>query len=127
MQIPREENLPWYTWLEGRQKTGYARLILFLSKNKWLPFDLNILKYEQGSLAPPHADLVQGYSHFRLNIVHWRSEIGGEFSCEHPIFVWWRVNFFRSDYIHSVSKIKKGSRYLLSIGFCVKNNLLNIF
>ncbi len=115
------EDPPWFTWIQGRQKSGYEKFILFIRDKKFLPCDCYFLRYTKGSLVPEHTDPVPGYRHYRFNLILWKPELGGELKCEHPIFVWWRINFFRSDKAHSVTKIKKGCRYLFSVGFGLKD------
>ncbi len=109
----------WWCWLAGRQRSGYEKMILFINRH-FVPFDLHLLKYLQGSFVPSHVDYIAGYRHYRLNIILRQPLEGGVFECRHPIFVSRWVNFFRSDRVHSVTKINKGSRYVFSIGFCIK-------
>lgn len=115
MNKPIEQ--PWYKWISGRQKSGYEKMILFIN-TRVVPFDFYILKYLKGSFVPEHTDYIPRYRHYRLNIILRQPIQGGKFICHHPIFTSKWVNFFRSDRPHSVSKIKKGSRYVFSIGVC---------
>ena len=47
-----------------------------------------------------------------------KADLGGEFICSNSIFETKRVKLFRPDVSeHQVSKVIKGSRYLLSIGW----------
>lgn len=82
------------------------------------PFDVYILIFREGQEIPPHVDKVDRGEHYRLNIVLKASESGGEFICRSPIFENRRIKYFRSDISeHAVSRVLKGSRYVLSIGW----------
>ena len=106
-----------FEWFKGRQDTGYEAFTLIYSKR--LKFDCYILRYKIGSFIPPHIDKVNSdEKHYRLNIVIWPAKKGGELNCEKSIFRVGPINFFRPDlYIHSVSKVEEGVRYVLSIGW----------
>lgn len=101
-------------WLEGRQKSGYEKLPLI--SGSW--FDSYILRFREGTEIKPHVDPVQEKKHYRLNIVIWKAKEGGEFVCRDPIFETARIKLFRPDISeHSVTKVTKGIRYVLSIGW----------
>ena len=85
--------------------------------NPLVPFDVYLIKYPEGSRIDTHTDPVEGWRHVRINIVLKLAKKGGAFSCEGRIFGKQRLNIFYSDMPHQVSKIEKGSRLLLSIGF----------
>ena len=105
-------------WILGRQGTGYYKLKLFQSR--LLGVDLYLLKYPPGSSIPIHSDPVPGRKHYRVNLVLIRGK-GGEFWCQHPILILGkRLNIFRSDFPHSVSKVEK-TRLVLSLGYTRKN------
>ncbi len=105
-------------WKLGRQGSGY--LLLTLINNKICPFDLHIVKYPEGSSIPLHKDPVENGRHFRLNIIL-SSTKGGEFLCSQCIISTKYVKLFRPDINeHSVTKIEKGTRYVLSIGWALK-------
>lgn len=83
-----------------------------------LPFDIYLLRFPEGCEIPPHRDEVKTGRHYRLNIVLKHAKVGGEFYCESPIFERARIKLFRPDICeHSVSKVEKGKRYLLSLGW----------
>lgn len=111
-----------FKWISGRQTSGYFKMLLATS-NFPIPFDLYFLKFPEGSFIKEHIDPVKsGYKHFRLNIILKKSKIGGEFISEKHIFESSRIKFFRPDiYKHSVTKIEKGNRYVLSFGFLIKD------
>lgn len=101
-------------WVEGRQGTGYLRKALIFGSF----FDLQLLKFPEGSYIPEHSDPVIHHRHYRINLIL-KNAIGGDFKCENTIF---KINkflyFFRPDLEkHSVSMIEKGTRYVLSFGF----------
>lgn len=104
-------------WIDGRQGTGYKKIKLLESK-KFL-FDCYLLYFPEGSEIPPHRDPVpQGYKHYRLNIFLVKAIEGGIFLCKNTIHSFSRFQLFRPDVEeHSVSKITKGYRLVLSIGW----------
>jgi len=106
-----------FRWQSGRQLSGYDKMLLLQSM--WpLPFDVYILRFPQGSEIAPHTDPVSLGQHYRLNIVVWRAASGGEFVCATPIYASSRVKLFRPDACeHSVTRVNKGTRYVLSIGW----------
>ena len=56
--------------------------------------------------------------HYRCNIVVKRAKEGGEFVCKTPIYATSRIKIFRPDACeHSVTRVVRGSRYVLSIGW----------
>ena len=84
-------------------------------------FDAYLIKFPQGSEIKPHTDKVRTGKHFRLNIVLKHAVEGGEFICENLIINYSRIKLFRPDVEqHQVLKIKKGTRYILSIGWIKK-------
>ncbi|MFQ3251552.1 MAG: hypothetical protein ACI9O6_003402 [Glaciecola sp.] len=109
-----------FRWERGRQKSGYDKMLLCGAM--WpIKFDTYLLKFAEGSEIKAHTDKVASGKHYRLNIVIKNADVGGEFICANPIFETKRIKLFRPDISeHQVSKIVKGNRYLLSIGW-VKN------
>jgi hypothetical protein len=100
-------------WEKGRQDTGYSKLTIF----NILFFDLYILKFPTNSEIPSHVDLANR-PHCRLNIVLKKATEGGKFICSKTILNWSRIKLFRPDiHEHSVTKITKGTRWVLSIGW----------
>jgi hypothetical protein len=108
-----------FRWERGRQLSGYDKMLLCGAV--WpIKFDAYILKFPTGSEIHAHKDEVRVGKHYRLNVVLKPAEVGGEFSCLNPIFETKRIKLFRPDVSeHQVSKIEKGTRYLLSIGWVV--------
>lgn len=106
-----------YRWEKGRQNTGYEKMLLGFAF--WpIPFDVYLLKFSEGQEIPPHTDNVDKGNHYRLNFVLKAAEKGGEFKCLNPIYENTRIKFFRPDKsVHSVTKVIKGQRYLLSVGW----------
>ncbi|MGI9282470.1 MAG: 2OG-Fe(II) oxygenase [Endozoicomonas sp.] len=109
-----------FRWQKGRQNTGYDKMLL--GGGLWpVPFDLYLLRFLEGHEIPPHVDQVESGEHYRLNIILKSPESGGEFICREPIYESRLIKFFRSDLSeHSVNKILKGRRYVLSIGWVKK-------
>ncbi|MCL6414069.1 2OG-Fe(II) oxygenase [Aestuariirhabdus sp. Z084] len=106
-----------FTWDKGRQNTGYEKMLI--ASGRWPnPFDVYILRFSEGDEIPLHVDKVKNGEHYRLNIVLWSAKSGGKFICANPIYESNRVKFFRSDSSeHAVSKVVKGRRYVMSIGW----------
>ena len=109
-----------FRWQRGRQQSGYDKMLLLQSL--WpLPFDVYVLRFPEGSEIAPHTDPVAIGRHYRCNIVVKRAGEGGEFICKTPIFTTRRVKIFRPDACeHSVTRVIRGSRYVLSIGWVRK-------
>ena len=85
------------------------------------PFDIYLLRFNEGQGIPPHVDEVERGEHYRLNMILKAPIQGGEFICDDPIYQNNRIKYFRSDKSrHSVTCVEKGNRYVLSIGW-VKN------
>jgi len=109
----------WLRWRQGRQGTGYAKLLLATSP--WpIGFDLYLLRYREGQGIHTHTDPVPGKAHWRLNIILWQSGKGGQFQCDPPGPYWksWRTVLFRPDLSpHRVTPVETGSRYVLSLGW----------
>ncbi|TXI85142.1 MAG: 2OG-Fe(II) oxygenase [Crocinitomicaceae bacterium] len=107
-------------WEDGRQNTGYKKIKLLESKR--FLFDVYLLYYSEETLIPRHTDKVDQGRHYRLNCTIKKAVIGGKFLLEaKPIFSWWRFVVFRPDLdTHCVSKIIKGYRVVLSIGWVKK-------
>lgn len=104
-------------WQQGRQGSGYEKISL-LNIQRPFAVDAYIIRYPIGSEIPLHVDPVDKGQHFRLNIVLRQATVGGDFYCEKTLINTRRIKFFRPDaYRHSVSKVIKGSRYILSIGW----------
>jgi len=83
-----------------------------------IKFDTYLLKFPEGSEITPHTDKVNSGKHYRLNLILKNAVEGGEFNCNDPIFETKRIKLFRPDICeHRVSKVIKGNRYLLSIGW----------
>ena len=114
--------MKWLKWENGRQGTGYRKMLL-LTGTFPLPFDVYLINFPQGSRVTPHRDPVPKGRHYRLNVVLKEAEIGGTFICKGPLlFEKKRIKLFRPDIqIHAVSKILKGSRYLLSVGWVLNH------
>lgn len=86
-----------------------------------IPFDIYLIRYRKGSYILPHKDKVISGKHFRLNIVLKKCDEGGEFTCKNSIIDTARVKLFRPDVNeHSVTEVKSGERYILSIGWIKK-------
>ncbi|KPV94738.1 hypothetical protein AN214_03246 [Pseudoalteromonas sp. P1-9] len=106
-----------FRWQRGRQNSGYDKMLLCGAV--WpIKFDVYLLKFPTGSEIPAHTDKVASGKHYRLNIVLKKAQQGGEFICASPIYDSERIKVFRPDACeHRVSKVIKGNRYILSIGW----------
>ena len=111
---------PLWKWVEGRQGTGYSKMLLACAY-KPIPFDFYLIRYRKGQGIPTHTDPVPGWRHFRLNMEFIRSGEGGQFECEGKTKKFWRFVLFRSDQCpHSVSPVVSGERYVFSLGWLLK-------
>lgn len=104
-------------WVPCRQGSGYHKLKLL--ESSYLKCDAYLLYYPEGSWIDVHKDEVPGHEHWRYNIELIQPEEGGFLKGS---FNYWqgsrrRVNKFRSDFYHEVTKITKGTRLVLSIGW----------
>jgi len=106
-----------FRWQRGRQESGYHKMLI--GGAYWpIKFDMYLLKFPAGSEIPPHTDPLKEGRHYRLNVVLKQAREGGIFFCNSPIFETNRVKLFRPDITeHEVSKIRRGNRYVLSIGW----------
>jgi len=86
--------------------------ILFHSKR----LSIYLVHYPEGHKIGPHLDMVSEGRLYKLNYVLLKPRAGGEFFCEKNMFnLFGRLYLFRPDlYQHGVSKIERGSRWLLS-------------
>jgi len=108
----------WLRWEKGRQQTGYDKLLI--ATGRWpVPFDLYLLRFPVGSEIPPHVDRVPSGRHYRLNVILKEALAGGIFRCQYrAIYQSRRIKLFRSDVCeHSVSRVTRGTRYVLSLGW----------
>lgn len=106
-------------WTPGRIGTGYNKLCLLQSR--LFKCDAYLLYFPTGSEITPHTDEVEEGRHFRLNIMLRKAEQGGEFKCDCPTYVGYRLFYFRPDlFEHSVTKIEEGYRLMLSVGWVRK-------
>ncbi|WP_026294447.1 hypothetical protein [Salinimonas chungwhensis] len=82
---------------------------------------VNIVTYHEGHRVLQHNDPMGSGRYFKFNMVLIKPTKGGNFSCEKVIFsLFDRIFFFRPDkYLHSVSKIEKGKRKLLSVAMYI--------
>ncbi len=115
----------YFVWEEGRQKSGYRKMrlahVVFPTwiRERILGFDAYVLDYPEGAEIPEHTDPVEGYRHYRVNCIVRQCESGGEFKGTDTIIDWSWLKVFPSDRPHSVSKIIKGTRRVVSFGICV--------
>lgn len=106
-----------FKWQKGRQNSGYEKMLL--AGTYWpFKFDCYLLKFKTGAKIPTHKDPVKKGKHFRLNIILKKAFKGGKFICDKVIYKNDRIIYFRPDlHEHSVTEIKDGTRYILSIGW----------
>ena len=104
-----------FKWNKGRQATGYD--VFTLIQSEYLALDCHILKYPTDSCIKPHVDKSEGGKHYRLNVELWSAKQGGKFKGQTIFSIFDKVHFVRPDKCeHEVTKIEKGSRWVLSIG-----------
>jgi len=110
----------WWRWQAGRQQSGYDKMLLATAH--WpIPFDLYLLRFNEGSAIPMHVDAVDNGAHYRLNCVLKAAQRGGDFVCDQVIYASSRIKLFRPDIArHAVTRVESGRRYVLSLGW-IKN------
>ena len=120
MSMSRDHLSNWLRWRGGRQASGYEKMLLLM--NPFLvPFDFYLLRFREGAEVPEHTDPVTDKKHYRLNIVVKNARAGGEFRCPAPIYESARIKLFRPDLSpHSVTRVERGTRYVLSLGWIRK-------
>lgn len=102
-----------FTWQEGRQASGYQKLLLA----GWSPFfDLWLLRYPEGAHIARHQDEVTGRRHYRFNLVLKKARRGGDFKCGSFYRVGRLVAFRPDKHWHEVSLVEEGTRFVLSLG-----------
>jgi len=86
--------------------------VLFQSRH----LSIYLVHYAAGHAIMQHVDMVSAGRLYKLNCVLVKPKAGGEFICEKNIFnLFGRIILFRPDlYQHRVSRIERGSRWLLS-------------
>lgn len=86
--------------------------VLFHSKR----LSIYLVRYPEGHKIGSHLDMVSEGRLYKLNYVLIKPRAGGQFFCEQNIInLSGRLYLFRPDlYQHGVSKIERGSRWLLS-------------
>lgn len=109
-------------WQRGRQDGGYDKLLILSSAI--IPFDIWLLRFPEGAYISEHVDPVEAeYNHFRMNVIVKPAKRGGEFRVTNAILNWRFLKFFRPDISpHSVSRVEKGVRYVLSIGWLIRKS-----
>ena len=104
-------------WVDGRQGGGYRKMLLFSSVKRQL--DVYLLHFPEGSEVPIHVDPApEGFIHKRLNIFLKRAKEGGQIFVEGPVLNIGPFNYFMpSVWRHLMTRVTKGSSYILSIGW----------
>lgn len=106
-----------WSWNKGRRNTGYEAFPFFITKF----CDAYLLRYRPGTEIPWHRDPIPGKNHYRLNIILNYTE-GGIFLCNgFLMYESQNIKLFRPDlYDHCVTRVHKGTRYVLSFGLASK-------
>lgn len=103
-------------WEEGRQQSGYRKLLIAHGK----VWDLHLIDYPAGHGIPAHTDPIPERKHIRINIALLSG--GSRLYADGTIWRWCeRVVIFRSDRRHGV-RAGNGRRIVLSIGLSLKVN-----
>ncbi|MCO7231487.1 MULTISPECIES: hypothetical protein [unclassified Cobetia] len=78
---------------------------------------INLVTYPEGHSVMRHNDPMGSGSYYKLNVILKQPPLGGVFETDDTIFnLFDRVILFRPDlHEHSVSRIERGKRVLLSI------------
>jgi len=101
-------------WQQGRQGTGYRKLLL--ARSKRFRFDLYVIDYPPGTSIPEHTDPVVGRRHWRANLRLWGSDafVGAAAFRLGPLIV------FRPDITpHAVRDVGRRRRVVLSLGVAI--------
>jgi len=110
-------------WVPGRLGSGYFKFPLASASLFGYGFDSFILKMPEGSVIKKHIDpAIFGKRHFRVNFIFRHADEGGVFILTDGFGLRdvRRVNIFRPDVEeHLVTRVNKGTRYALSVGFSV--------
>jgi len=112
-----------WSWQEGRQDGGgYFVFHIW----RWM-FDVILIKFPEGSEIKEHIDPVDKGRHYRATIILKHACKGGKFVVHYshvdgfasrPMIDLPRFKLFRPDIqVHSVTKVEKGTRWTLSIGW----------
>ena len=113
--------LKFFRWQEGRQGTGYDKMLLATAR--WpVAFDAYLLRFPEGTAVPFHTDPAPaGQRRFRMNVFLRQAKRGGEFVTRSEvgrIVSWPRLELFRPDLAeHAVTRVEEGSRLVLSVGW----------
>lgn len=109
--------MKWLKWEQGRQNSGYDKLLLATSKR--FGFDLYLLRFHQNCVVPYHLDPASpGFHHHRINFTLIRADEGGEQVTKGETQKWWRFEKFRPDIQqHGLRRVIKGKVYMLSLGY----------
>lgn len=118
----------WARFKKGRQGGGYKVMTLFSSKR--LKMDLILFLMPEGSELPEHTDPCArpGYEHHRANLILMAPKSGGITTvCDHESVRSFSLGKrlvaykFRPDKLrHGVTKVEKGKRVALSLGWLKK-------
>lgn len=103
---------------DARMPGKVRNRVLFQSRR----LGIYLVHYSEGHCIMPHVDMVAEGRLYKLNLVLAKPVAGGEFACERTIFnLFGRIVLFRPDlYRHRVSRIDRGSRWLLSFAMTLR-------
>lgn len=114
-----------WKWRSGYRATGYEKMRI--ASGTWpVPWDLILLRMNEGVELPPHRDVVRGKfaigPQMRINILLKAAKKGGEFFCEGPHKRWFnRIFLFRADTnTHGVTKVDEGTRVIAVLNYTRK-------
>jgi hypothetical protein len=108
-------------FIPGRIRSGYEKLEIYAFSN----FDCYIIRLKEKAYIPNHRDFIPNKNHFRVNIVLKKAEVGGLFVCDEGYSILDRIFLFRPDVSeHSVTEVVSGTRYVLSFGLAISNNII---
>lgn len=104
-----------FKWVDGRQIKHYKKMKIY----SFWRVDCYLIKYSAGTAVGNHKDTIEGYKHYRLNILL-KGEMDKLAMIGKPIFKWWRVILFRPDlYLHCLKPTSKAG-LILSFGWKIK-------
>ena len=111
-----------FTWIGGRQASGYDKMPLFISKR--LKLDLYLIRFPVGAHVPTHKDPVEkGYKHHRLNyMITGNYNIGQRMYVLGPSKRFWRFIYFRPDVFEHGLQDRKTEALMISLGWLTKSS-----
>lgn len=104
---------------QGKSSIRVSRVKFNLTWPVTLQFHADIVDYLEGSSLPRHSDLLPnkpGHEH-RLAVILKEATSGGELMCDQFVLNTRKLKIFNTRTPHEVTKVEKGTRRVLLLGF----------